>query len=320
VTQLVGLRLLIGAGFGASIANAVALASEFATPLWRSRVAATVYAMAAVGGAVGSFIAPMIIEPFGWHGIYAIGGGIPLFLVPVQFFGLAESRRFLMLRNASPKKLSPAVAGPTKGALDGLRRLLLSPYRAATILIWILSFLGISAVYLISSWLPTLMSLAGWSVSNSARAASAYSFGGIIGGVLLGWLVDKGHIKLSLLIAFGAAALALAALSFVPPLVPIWMVLIAVMGGGTIAVSYVLAAIAAVVYPTSMRASGIGAFGAIGRVGATVAPLVGGWLLANGFSALQILTSLVVPMTIGFVIMMLFSKHLEPDPATGGDA
>jgi AAHS family 4-hydroxybenzoate transporter-like MFS transporter len=307
------LRLLIGFGLGSSVANSLALASEYAITHIRSRIVTTVNAMVAVGGTFGSFVAPLILQPYGWKGIYAAGGWIPLLLIPVLYFRLAESRRYLLLHEAARTgvPLDAHAPAPVKHALDGLRHLLAPAYRPATLLIWTLSFFQAFTVYMISSWMPTLMTLAGWSMSNAVRTVSYFSFGGIFGGFLLGWMVDRGRIGLPLFAAFGSAAVFLAAFQVVPPLVPVWMTVITLMGAGTVGIAYGLAAIAAIVYPTSIRASGIGAFGAVGRVGATLAPLAGGWLLANGFSALHVLTSLIVPMAAACLMVVLFSKRLE---------
>jgi AAHS family 4-hydroxybenzoate transporter-like MFS transporter len=302
------LRLMIGIGLGASVSNSIALTSEYALPHLRSRVVTLVYGMAAVGGGVGGFVAPWIMGPLGWDGIYIVSGSGTLLLVPILFLGLAESIRFLQLRNAA--RMAVASVEAAASALDGLRKLVSPSYRGASVLLWTLNILSAFVTYLISSWIPTIMSVAGWSMTHSAYAASAYSLGGVFGGYLLGWLVDKKLIKFALALGFGATGLSLAALLVVPPIVPVWLMFITIMSAGNVGATYAMAAIATHVYPTPIRASGVGAFGAMGRVSATLAPLAGGLLLALGFSALQILTFLIIPMAMAFVIVLVFAGIL----------
>ena len=314
VVQLAALRLVTGLGMGTSLANALALVSEYAHPQLRSRIVACVYAMSALGGVVGGIVSPLAIDWLGWRGIYLVGGGIPLLLLLPLVFGLAESRRFEALRRgAAPSERAAAGddVATSEGVARRLARLFSAPYWSATTLLWLLFLFSMFTNYIILSWLPTLMKLSGWSLEASVQAITAYSFGGLLGGFALGWLVDRGRTRFGLALGFATTGLAVAALPVVPEHLAIWMGLIVAMGAGVVGVSFALAAVAAAVYPTALRASGIGAAAAVGRIGATLAPLAGGALLASGFSAVQILTGLVVPMALGWLIVRGFSRTFE---------
>lgn len=318
VVELGIFRLATGLGMGASLANALAMASEYATPRIRSRIITCVYSMSAVGSVLGGFVAPPILAAYGWEGLYVAGGAVPLLVVPALLLALPESRHFLELKRLEIKRLE--LQGQTgeneesfrpPGTLGSVRLLLVPPYRGRTVLLWTLFFLSTFTVYVISSWLPTLMRLYGWSIENSVRAIMVFSFGGIVGGFLLGWLVDRSRIRPALLLGFIASGLAMLSLNIAPTQIGLWMTLIAVIGGGMIGINYAMTALAALVYPTELRAGGIGAASAMGRLGATVAPLVGGWLLALNWSALQIFTGLIGPMLVGAVIIALFSRLFD---------
>ncbi|TGD72286.1 MFS transporter [Mangrovimicrobium sediminis] len=306
--QLVGLRFITGLGLGVSLANALTLASEYAPPQLRSRVLSCVYAMSALGGAFGGLVAPPLLANWGWQGVYVFGGLLPLAMLPVLFWGLAESRQFLEAR-ASREAQAAVSMDNSAGSLHRLRLLLAAPYRATTLLVWSLFFLSTFCTYVISSWLPTLLNLAGWTVDNAVRAVTVFSFGGIFGGFFLGWMVDRQRVMPALVLGFGAVAGAIAALHVVPAQLTAWMLLIGLMGAGTMGVAYALTAFAAIVYPTSLRASGIGAAGALGRFGATIAPLAGSWLLAQGLAALHILSSLILPMACALLLIALFGRR-----------
>lgn len=316
IAELTAFRFLTGLGMGASLANALALVSEYSVTHFRSRIISCVYAMSALGGAIGGFVAPEILARWGWQGTYVVGGILPVLLLPFLIFGLAESRQFLQAKaesRASPTRLQDQ---KSKGVMNSFVMLLAPTYRIDTLLLWALFFLAMFTTYMISSWLPTLMHLAGWSVENSARAIMAFSFGGVLGGFVLGWLVDRGKVQAAIFLGFGLTAIALVALRLLPDSIALWMTMIVMIGAGTIGVSYALVAVAAIVYPTELRAGGIGAGGAMGRLGASAAPLIGGGLLALNFSATTIMTGLVVPTLIALGIAVIFRSRFSPDAAS----
>lgn len=72
--------------------------------------------------------------------------------------------------------------------------------------------------------------------------------------------------------------------------------------------TYALTAVTAPVYPTSLRASGIGAASALGRLGASIAPLIGRLLLAAGLSPIQIFGMLVVPRAVALLASNSFPR------------
>ena len=310
VYQMAILRLVTGLGMGASLANALALISEYAPPAIRSRLVSFAYAMSAVGAAFGGFIAPWLIDRHGWEGIYYYGGGLPLIVLVLLIFGLSESRRFLTVGGRSSTTDSPP-ATPRRGILQGIGDLFSPDLRTATVLIWLLYFFSLFSTYMITTWLPTLLTLSGWEMDVAVYSVTAFSIGGIVGGVILGWLVDRGRTRGAVVLAFGSTIAALTALYVVPDTVAVWMTLIVIMGAGTVGVSYALAAVASSAYPVEMRAGGIGAAAAMGRVGATLAPIIGGGLMALGLSAIQILTSLIGPLLLALVIVRFFARQLD---------
>jgi len=300
VLELTLFRLVTGLALGASITNSLALSSEVARPHLRSRITICVYSMSAVGSIIGGFFAPAILETLNWQGLYVVGGVMPLLLVPILHFSLPR-------QPAAAPAIGTAAAAPA-GLFRNLARLLAAPFRGVTLLLWMLYFLCLFTMYVISSWLPTLMHIHGWSLDTSVRALMFFSFGGVVGGFLIGWLVDRKQTAPALSGGFIAAGSALAGLVIAPVDFVTWMALITVIGGGIIGVSYAVAALAAQIYPAELRAGGIGAASAMGRLGATLAPLVGGWLIALGVSAVEIFAGLILPMLAGLIGVYLFSR------------
>ena len=308
VLALTLIRLVTGLALGASIANALALASEVAPVRLRSRVTVCVYSMSALGSVFGGMIAPSILDTLGWQGLYIVGGVIPLLLVPVLYVCIPAPTRKSGTPGASDGTVRAA------GVIAGIGQLLAPAYRSRTLLLWGLYFVCLFTMYVISSWLPTLMNLHGWDVNTSVYAIMVFSLGGILGGFAIGWLVDRNRTALALIVGLVSAGIAMALLATSPPAVIVWMVLIAVIGGGIIGVSYAVAALAAIVYPDHLRAGGIGAASAMGRLGATLAPVVGGWMIALGVSVVDILAALTLPMIIGVIAVAAFARLLHQPP------
>jgi AAHS family 4-hydroxybenzoate transporter-like MFS transporter len=96
LTGLTLLRIATGMGTGGALPNAGTLTAEFA-PL-RRRPAAVKLTMVCVplGGMLGGLLAARVLPIFGWRGLYAIGGALPLLFAALMWAALPESPRFLV--------------------------------------------------------------------------------------------------------------------------------------------------------------------------------------------------------------------------------
>jgi MFS family permease len=99
----------------------------------------------------------------------------------------------------------------------------------------------------------------------------------------------------------GFAGLAFRYSPQIPNVVPILLCLLGVtVSGGLCGVL----AVGASLYPTELRATGLGLGAAVARVGATLGPLVGGWELAGGASPIQTLSWLALPASLAVLSVM----------------
>src|SRR6185437_5193428 len=60
-----------------------------------------------------------------------------------------------------------------------------------TVLVGIVFFASLLDLFLLANWLPTVVHDAGISLSLSGIAAALVEAGGVVGSLLLGWLVDR---------------------------------------------------------------------------------------------------------------------------------
>lgn len=133
------------------------------------------------------------------------------------------------------------------------------------------------------SWIPKLLINAGFSESFSVYAAAAFNGGAVIGIITLGWI--SARISLSKLIGTYLTTSAAMMIIFayadgVTHLFPYLIVIGFLLQGGFVG----LYAVAAKIYPTELRSTGVGWAIGLGRMGAVLGPYFGGLFIAQGIS------------------------------------
>jgi AAHS family 4-hydroxybenzoate transporter-like MFS transporter len=310
ITSLLIIRFLTGLGLGGALPNAVALTSEFSPHRRRATMVMAMFVGFSVGAALGGLIAAALIPSFGWRSIFLIGGVAPLILVPFLAVRLPESVRFLaltghadarvaelLMRVAPSVRFPPAARfGVHEAKLAGLPVVhLFSEGRAwATPVLWIVFFMSLLDLYLLSNWLPTVLNDLGASVSMAAAVGAMFQVGGVVGTFSLGQFIDRFSFR-ALSLTYLFAAFAVAAIGFTGQSIALATLAIFCAGfcivGGQIASN----ALAATYYPTMVRSTGVGWALGIGRIGSIVGPLIGGIMLARHVGAESLFMAAAVP-------------------------
>jgi MFS transporter, AAHS family, 4-hydroxybenzoate transporter len=298
VNTLLVIRFLTGLGLGGAMPNAVAMTSEFNPQRRRATMVMIMFCGFSVGAALGGLLAAGLIPKFGWRSVFTVGGVAPLIMVPILVVRLPESIRYLALSGCAPERVaellrltSPSTkfeAGTTffvrEPALPGIPVLHLFGERTlATLLIWVVFFMSLLDLYFLSNWLPTVLNDLGASVSEAAIIGSMLQVGGVVGTMALGTIIDRFSFRALTLVYF-AAVFAIGAIGQSGH--SAILVTIAIFAAGFCIVGGQIAAnaLAASVYPTAVRATGVGWALGIGRIGSIIGPLIGGLLLAAQWS------------------------------------
>jgi MFS transporter, AAHS family, 3-hydroxyphenylpropionic acid transporter len=285
-------RLLTGLGLGGALPNLIALVNECSAPNRRSANVALTYSGAPFGGALVSLISLSIL-PSHWRLIFIAGGVAPLILAPIMIAMLRESPAFERLADDA-----------RTGAGSGRARVsaIVTQGRAIpTLLLWISFFLGLLTLYLLLSWLPTLLVDNGMSKPQAAGAQIAFNVGGGLAALLMGQVLE-GRLRGAGIVATFIALPALIVLLSRAPAQPGPTVLIVfALGCAVIAAQAFLYAIAPACYPAAIRGLGVGAAVAVGRVGSIVGPKLAGLLKAAGHGYSQLLTDLLPIAVAGSV-------------------
>jgi AAHS family 4-hydroxybenzoate transporter-like MFS transporter len=280
LASLAALRFLTGLGLGGAMPNATALAAEY-VPRNRRALAVTITVVCVpLGGTLAGLFAIRALPVIGWRGMFVAGGLLPLLTAAALFRVLPESPRFLAERAGH--------GGGHRGHVR-VRDLFSSAYRRDSLALWTAFFSCLLSVYLGFSWLPSIIAGAGLGPALASSGITVFNLGGVVGALCGGALITRfGSRPTMLAMAAGAVAGAFA-LSRTPlhPNTDVFALLgmLAFTGGLINAVQTTMFALAAHVYPTAMRSTGVGAAAAFGRIGAVLSGYAGPWALAYAGSA-----------------------------------
>jgi MFS transporter, AAHS family, 3-hydroxyphenylpropionic acid transporter len=282
-------RLLTGLGLGGALPNLIALVNECSAPDRRSANVALAYSGAPFGGAVASLISMSIAAPH-WRLIFIAGGVAPLMVAPIMMAKLRESPAFEHLR------AEKAVAGRSEGGSapgSSVVAILTAGRAIPTLLLWTSFFLGLLTLYLLLSWLPTLLVDHGMTKPQAAGAQIAFNVGGGFAALLMGQVLEGRLRHAGILTTFVALPALILLLSRAPSAPGPTVLIVFALGCAVLAAQSFLYAIAPTCYPTAIRGMGVGAAVAIGRIGSIAGPKLAGLLKAAGHGYSQLLTDLL---------------------------
>ncbi|ACA17861.1 major facilitator superfamily MFS_1 [Methylobacterium sp. 4-46] len=295
--QLVAARLLTGVGLGGALPNLIALVAETASPAYRGRAVAALYAGLPVGGVLASLATLVDTDPGNWSGIFVLGGVAPLAVIPLLAAWL-------------PAGGGPAAPGrPARSVPDAL----FGEGRAvATALLWTGFLLGLFVFYLLLNWLPSLLISRGLPRADASWVQVAFNLGGALGSVATGLLMDRWNRAASVALIFGCSIAALVLLAAVPASLALMMAAGFLIGATASGAQMALYALAPSCYPTEMRGTGVGAAVSVGRLGSVVGPLFAGVLLKAGQSPIEVLLVLVPLFALSGLAATLLACRVRP--------
>src|SRR2546425_6600141 len=212
--------------------NAAALSSEYVPRRHRPFAVALTIVCIPLGGTLAGLMGAEILPRFGWRALFMVGGIVPLVLAAVLLKVLPESPRYLARRRqrwpelaALLRRLGHDVPGDTafvdtteKALARASARELFAPeFRRDTLALCGSYFFCLLSVYVGTTWVPSLLTGAGFDVGVASYGLTAFNLGGVVGAILGAILITRLGSRITMLAmtagavagagAFGADAL-----------------------------------------------------------------------------------------------------------------
>ena len=293
--QLMLIRFLTGIGIGCMLAITSTLTAEYTTDHNKNFWVSFVMSGYPVGAVLSGLVANPIIAQFGWKSIFFLVGTITLLIIPFVVVLLQESLSFLLQKqpphalhsvNAILHKMKLPLLDslPVKAsnkAKASVQHLFTADRKQITIPLWLSFLLSFAALYLLTSWIPKLASIMGLSPASSIYAGIFFNVGAFVGIVSQGYLSGVFGLKKTIAAFLIITGILMDLFGWIHSegMVLLFFCLIGFfIQGGFVG----LYAVAARVYGTEIRSTGIGWAIGFGRLGAILGPYIGGLLISNG--------------------------------------
>jgi AAHS family 4-hydroxybenzoate transporter-like MFS transporter len=327
--QLLWLRFFSGLGLGGVLPNVIALNAEFTPKRLRATMLVVMSMGISLGAAVPGIVGVTLMPTYGWPIIFVVGGLIPFAVGLCMLFAIPDSIKFMVLHGghdvavaALARKLDPALTVPlgTRFVLDqdegsGVARgspggLFRNGWAPVTVLVWLIFVLNLMANNLLNAWLPMIVQTSGHTVAQGSFAGSLYQLGGSAGGLVIGIMIDRFGLKvLAIMFAIAVPVLAFTGTPGISDAVLLTMAFFS--GCVVVGMQNALNAGAGLIYPTSLRANGVGYALGIGRLGSVTGPLLGSLLTKLGMSAAVFFYIAAVGPLLCFICSLLLLSRLQ---------
>ncbi len=327
VSTLGVLRFFAGLGLGGAMPNAAALSSEYVPRRHRPFAVTLTIVCIPLGGTLAGLMGAEILPRFGWRVLFLVGGIVPLVLAAVLLKVLPESPRYLArhrsrwpelaallgrLGHDAPRDAAFVDATEHAIARASARELLVPEFRRDTLALCGSYFFCLLSVYVGTNWVPSLLTGAGFDVGVASYGLTVFNLGGVVGAILGAIVIARLGSRTTMLTMTAGAVAGAVVLATMPIGTQSAVAVLAMLAwtGGLInAVQTTMYALAAHVYPTGIRATGVGTAVAFGRIGGVLSPYAGSWALESG-GASQLFVLIAGTMTMVFMALASVRRHI----------
>lgn len=336
--ELLWLRFLSGLGLGGVLPNVIALSAEFTPKRLRATTLVVIAMGISLGAAVPGLVGVTLMPIYGWPVIFVVGGVLPFLIGVCIFFAVPDSIKFMVLRGGRDEavrrlvhKFDPALniepgtrflldqdegSARTRGSPAGLFR---DNWAPITALVWLIFVVNLMANNLMNAWLPMIVQTSGHTAAQGSFAGSLYQLGGSFGGLCIGLLIDRFGLKiLAITFALGVPVLVFTGTPGISD--PVLLVMAFLSGCVIVGMQNGLNAGAGLIYPTALRANGVGYALGVGRIGSVTGPLIGSLLTKLGMSAsafFYVTAAGPLLCAVACVVLLNRLRHMGREIGTG---
>ena len=329
IAALEVLRFLAGVGLGGAMPNAATLASEYVPRRTRPLAVTLTIVAIPLGGALAGEIAALVIPVSGWRALFAVCGVMSLGVSVLLWWWLPESPKFLVRHRARWPELasvlrrsghkidagqvfSEDLAPQQRGA--SIRRLVRDGMARDTVGIGAAFFFNLMTNYVAVLLLPALLTSAaiGFSQPTASRGLAMWNYGGVVAAIMGAFVIQRTGSRVAMLSMATAAVMCSGVLILLPldaSHITRSLFMILLVGAFVNGVQTTMYGLAAHIYPTEIRSTGVGTAVAVGRVGNVLAAYAGSAAIdyggPNGYFLLLAGLMLVV-----FVSLASIRRHV----------
>lgn len=329
-TEFIVYRFIAGFAMGGIMPMVATLVKEYSPVKRASLLVTIVFAGFTVGAAGGGFLAAWMVSHFSWASVFVLGGVLPIITAVVMFFTLPESLTFLVLKGWQREEICKIVERCAPGVTTAdttftvptppntstdvkespIQIALNSHYRLGSILLCSGYFLHLFLVYLLGSWMPTMIKESGMTTSQAAIISAMFQLGGSLGSVMLGWFMDKFEPHRVITSAYVLGAIMLVVMSNIGGEYLLMCIVAFVIGAGFNGGGTAMNALSSNFFPLPARATGNSWMHGIGRTGAIISAFAGAWMLNAGWNFSTVALALTVPAVfIGILLTVKFLRY-----------
>lgn len=323
--SLMWLRIVTGLGLGGAMPTSLALTSEFMPSRRRAFLLVMMFNGFNIGSMIGGILSVHFARTADWRAVFLTGGLLPILLAPCLLL-LPESpsylmrsgsvrakerlarqlRRLGMTRELTGQVITLPSAPPPRASV---RALFAPGYGSTTCLLWVVFFMSLLDIYLLVSWVPTALRVAGAAPTAAITAAILLQVGATVASLPIGWSLDRLGVAATLAPAYLLAAVCIAAVGRLTHSVPLTLTMAFGAGFGLIGGQGGANAVATVAYPAHLRSTGAGWALGVGRIGSMIGPVVGGMLLNARVSITHIFYLSAVPALLATVAIIYLGSR-----------
>lgn len=322
IAVLSALRFFTGIGIGGMLASTNAMAAEYANAKFKSLAVTFMAAGYPLGIIAAGPIASQLLAHFDWRSVFFLGAAITCLFIPAVLL-LPESIEFLNQRrpvnalariNKTLVRMKhgaiDALADPSPGAAKAGFATLFSPAFALTTIVLTLSYFAhILTFYFTLKWIPKIVVDMGYEASQAGGVLVWANVGGALGAFLLGLLSQRFKVRTLVIVALVGGFATVTAFGRINTDLHDLALAAAAAGFFTNAGVVGIYALIAHAFPAAVRGSGTGLVIGVGRGGAALGPIIGGYLFQFGFG----LPAVAAAMACGSLIAVAFLLFL-PSP------
>lgn len=320
-------RIIAGLGLGGAIPNGTSLISEYMPKRAKALALGVCMISVAFGGMVSGILASKIIPSLGWSNWFMISGVLGIIAGVVLLVGLPESPLILAKNQAQKPQFDKIMAklglpndfanieAPSPQAEKGVNLFQDKILRQDLLILSLSSFFLYLGWYSIFTWGSVVLTAAGLDLAIASKIMASAALGSMIGAGLSGVLVRFSGSKNAFIVLTIILALAVLyilqiygqpdkkALSFVIGFIAL--------GAGFAGFQTVLYAMGGHLFPTEVKATGIGVSISAGRIGAILSAFTGimAFNMGGGFGFFGVLGAAVA---VALLLIVIIKNQIPP--------